>query len=140
RIQRGDPLNRGVTYPYLGSAVAKLLGPGNSGLPPYIWIKPGGGGFVTEDAGFLGPRYGALALGDGKPPENFLRPATLTAEDDQERNELRAQLDRLYASGRRTRGTEANSYVFDMAAQLQRNARLFDSSSLPPRDVARYGS
>ena len=45
RIQRGDPKNRGVTYPYFGSAVARWLGPGDSGLPPYIWVKPGGGGF-----------------------------------------------------------------------------------------------
>ena len=28
RIQRGDPKNRGVVYPYFGSAVAKLLGAG----------------------------------------------------------------------------------------------------------------
>ena len=28
RILRGDPKNRGVTYPYFGSAVAKLMGPG----------------------------------------------------------------------------------------------------------------
>ena len=34
RILRGDPLNRGVDYPYFGSAVAKLMGPGGSGLPP----------------------------------------------------------------------------------------------------------
>src|SRR5687767_1080795 len=27
RIQRGDPKNRGVTYPHFGSAVAKLMGP-----------------------------------------------------------------------------------------------------------------
>src|SRR5580692_2181246 len=30
RIQRGDPKNRGVTYPYFGSAVAKILGPTES--------------------------------------------------------------------------------------------------------------
>src|SRR5581483_4580469 len=70
RIQRGDPKNRGVTYPYFGSAVARLLGPTPTGLPPYIWIKPGGSGFIPGDAGFLGPEYGALAFGDGKPPEN----------------------------------------------------------------------
>src|SRR6185369_14299079 len=98
RIQRGDPANRGVTYPYFGSAVAKLLGPGDSGLPPYVWVKPGNGGFITQDAGFLGPRYGALALGDGRPPENFLRPPTLSADDDRERNDLRRQLDQRYAA------------------------------------------
>lgn len=139
RIQRGDPANRGVTYPYFGSAIAKLLGPGDSGLPPYVWVKPGSGGFITQDAGFLGARYGALALGDGRPPENFLRPATLSAEDDVERNALRRQLDQRYAADRRPAGTEANSYVYETAAQLQRNAHLFDSATLPPRDVERYG-
>src|SRR3954471_17704834 len=64
RIQRGDPKNRGVVYPFLGSALAKFLGPGGSNLPAYMWIKPGSSGFITKDAGFLGPQYGALALGD----------------------------------------------------------------------------
>src|SRR6188472_2949267 len=60
RIQRGDPLNRGVPYPFFGSAISKLMGPTATKLPPYVWIKPGGGGFKTEDAGFLGPQYGSL--------------------------------------------------------------------------------
>src|SRR5829696_4981031 len=101
RINRGDPKNRGVTYPYFGSAVAKLVGAGNSGLPPYIWVKPMNGGFIFKDAGFLGPRYGALALGDGKPPENLLRPKSLTTEDDEERNELRKLADSRYMASRR---------------------------------------
>src|SRR5215208_2002582 len=46
RIQRGDPKNRGVTYPFFGSAVARLLGPGSSNLPPYMWVKPGSSGFI----------------------------------------------------------------------------------------------
>ena len=41
RIQRGDPKNRGVLYPYFGAAVAKLVGSGDGGLPPYVVIKPG---------------------------------------------------------------------------------------------------
>jgi len=60
RIQRGDPANRGVNYPYLGAAVTKLLGAPANGLPPYIWIKPGSGGFIYQEAGFLGAKYGAL--------------------------------------------------------------------------------
>src|SRR6185436_5443980 len=91
RIQRGDPKNRGVTYPYFGSAVAKLLGAGDSGLPAYVWIKPGSGGFIHADAGFLGPKYGAVAFGDGKPPENMLRPETISNVDDDERNQLRVR-------------------------------------------------
>jgi len=140
RIQRGDPKPRGVTYPYFGSAVAKFLGSGDSGLPPYVWIKPNNGGFIFKDAGFLGPRYGAMAFGDGKPPENLLRAASVTEADDLERNSLRQQLDKHYAQRRQRQTVEANQYVFEMAAQLQKKAHLFDPSTLSPRDVERYGT
>jgi hypothetical protein len=140
RIQRGDPKNRGVTYPYFGSAVAKLLGPGDSGLPPYVWVKPGSGGFVLQDAGFLGPKYGAVAFGDGKPPENLVRSDELSADDDRQRNRLRRQADQRYAAGRRRQWTEASSYVYDMAEQLQKRMDLFDPAAVSPRDAARYGT
>jgi uncharacterized protein (DUF1501 family) len=140
RINRGDPKNRGVVYPYLGSAVAKLLGPTASGLPPYVWIKPYSGGFKAVHAGFLGARYGALAFGDGKPPENLLRPASITDPDDELRNELRQRLNERYANGRRKESTDANSYVFDAAQKLMDRKELFDETQIDPRDVARYGS
>jgi hypothetical protein len=140
RIQRGDPKNRGVTYPYFGSAVAKLMGPGSSDLPPYVWIKPGGGGFLHQDAGFLGPQYGALAFGDGKPPENLLRPDSISRQDDEERNRLRQAANRRYAQNRRPLFNEANSYVYEVAQTLMRRQDLFDATKYDPRDVERYGS
>jgi hypothetical protein len=139
RIQRGDPKNRGVTYPYFGSAVAKFLGSGTSGLPPYVWVKPMSGGFIPKDAGFLGAKYGALALGDGKPPENFLRPETLSDQEDLERNELRSLADKRYSAKRQSATAEANSFVYEMAAQLQKQRKLFDPSTFAPKDVERYG-
>ena len=126
RIQRGDPKNRGVPYPFFGSAIAKLMGPTSSKLPPYVWVKPGSGGFKTEDAGFLGPKYGSLAFGDGKPPEDLLRHASLTADEDEERNELRELLNRRYAAQRRPAYTEASSFVFD-------------TTKLPAKELDRYG-
>lgn len=140
RIQRGDPKNRGVLYPYFGSAVAKFLGSGESGLPPYVWIKPGSGGFIYQDAGFLGPKYGALALGDGKPPENLLLNQSVTLEDDAERRALRNLADKRYAEKRRKEYTDANSYVFDMAEKLARRQDLFDEKTFAPKDVERYGT
>jgi Protein of unknown function (DUF1501) len=140
RIQRGDPKNRGVTFPFFGSAIAKLLGPGDSGMPPYVWVKPGNGGFLPQDAGFLGPQYGALALGDGKAPENLLRPDTLTSAEDSERQALRALADKRYASRRPRASAEASSHVYDMAAKLQKHRHLFDFSTFPARDVERYGN
>ena len=140
RIQRGDPKDRGVTYPYFGSAVAKLLGPGESGLPPYVWIKPGSGGFMHQDAGFLGPKFGAVAFGDGKPPENLQRPASLSDADDEARNQLRLSANRRYASGRRKAVGDANSYVYDVARTLMKRQDLFDTTQFSPRDVERYGT
>ena len=139
RIQRGDPKNRGVAYPYFGSAVAKLMGPTSTKLPAYVWIKPGSGGFKTEDAGFLGPKYGSLAFGDGKPPEDLLRHASLTADEDDERNELREMLNKRYASQRRPNFTEASSYVFDTARELMRRSEIFDTSKMAAKELDRYG-
>jgi hypothetical protein len=102
RIQRGDPKNRGVVYPFFGSAVTKLLGPNGSGLPPYVWIKPLSGGFMHKDAGFLGPQYGSLAFGDGKPPENLLKQDFVTDQDFAERLQLRSLFDQRYAKSRKT--------------------------------------
>jgi hypothetical protein len=109
-------------------------------LPAYVWIKPGSGGFIHADAGFLGPKYGALAFGDGQPPENLLRPESISAEEDELRNRLREAANRRYAADRRARNSEANTYVYDMARTLMRRQDLFDATQLDPRDVERYGA
>jgi len=140
KILRGHPKNRGVKYPFFGSAVAKLLGPTESGLPPYVWVKPGNGGFISKHAGFLGAKYGALALGDGKPPDNLVRPDSISKEADEARQELRERFNRRYASRRRKAFNEANSYVYDVAQTLMQHVDLFDESTLAEKDKQRYGA
>jgi hypothetical protein len=140
RIERGDPKNRGVNYPYLGAAFTHFLGAANPKLPPYVWIKPYRGGFKHEDGGFLGAKYGCLALGDGKPPENLLRNPNISAEVDAARNELRKKANERFARGRSQTENDASSYAYDMAAQLMARADLFDTSKYDARDVARYGT
>ncbi len=139
KILRGHPKNRGVVYPFIGSAVAKLLGPCSSGLPPYIWVKPGSGGFISKYAGFLGAKYGALALGDGKPPDNMLRPEGLSDADDLARNRLRKLFNDRYAAEHRKDSSEAHGYVYDVAHKLMERTDLFDESRLPDSDRERYG-
>lgn len=140
KILRGHPKNRGVVYPFWGSAVAKLMGPMSSGLPPYVWVKPGSGGFISKYSGFLGAKYGALALGDGKPPENLVRPDFISEQTAIERRELQQLFNLRYALRRRTQNNEANSYVFDVAEKLMQHQQLFDESLLPERDRERYGT
>lgn len=139
KILRGHPKDRGVTYPYFGSAVAKLMGPTASGLPPYVWVKPGNGGFISQHAGFLGAKYGALALGDGKPPENLLAPEGLQPETELARRELQARFNRRYAAQRSAANNDANSQVYDVAHTLMQHAELFNEATLPASDKERYG-
>lgn len=139
RVQRGDPKNRGVTYPYIGSALAKLKPPENN-LPPYVWIKPGRGGYIWKDAGFLGAKYGCLALGEGKPPIHINRPEQISDEVDAARNDLREAANRRFRA--RRLGSEIDAYQtsYDMALQLMQRRDLFDDSLLSPKDIERYGT
>jgi len=139
RVQRGDPKNRGVTYPFLGSALAKLRPPENN-LPPYVWIKPGRGGFIWQDAGFLGAKYGALALGEGKPPVHIHRSKSISDETDDARQQLRRNINSRYRQRRRSSDIDAYESSYDMALQLMQRRDLFDDSLLSPKDVERYGT
>ena len=137
RINRGDPKDRGVVYPYFGSAVANLMGPGDSGLPPYVWVKPGSGGFKYQDAGFLGPKYGALAIGEGEAPPNILLPGQFDDDSNNERNALRKFANKQYKSQRPPTFSEAQDFVYDTAQALMQRRSLFDDPD--PADVERYG-
>ncbi|GAB4152346.1 MAG: DUF1501 domain-containing protein [Planctomycetaceae bacterium] len=138
-IQRGDPKDRGVTYPFLGSAISKLMG-GNGDLPPYIHIKPGSGGFHFRDAGFLGPQYGALALGDGKVPSHVARPNGLSSQAADSRNRLRKLANSSFEKHRVKTLPNAYNHTYRVAEQLMKHTKLFDPSRLPARDIERYGN
>lgn len=140
RVQRGDPKNRGVTYPFIGSALSNLMEPPDNNLPPYMHIKPGRGGYMWKDAGFLGSRYGALALGDGKPPIHIHRPPSITDEVDLARGELRRKANGRFRQRRPHSEVDAYEYSYRVAEQLMKRKELFDSSLLPPKDVERYGT
>jgi len=138
RIQRGDPVNRGVEYPYMGSAIARLLDKGDSGLPPYVVIKPGSSGFLASDAGFLGGRYGALALGDGRPPIHLQ--GGISTELEEARQSLRRAADARYRQGRGDADVDAWEGCYDSALKLMRRKELFDESTVTRSERERYGS
>jgi len=140
RMQRGDPVNRGVDYPYIGSAVAKLLGPGASNLPPYVSIKPGSSGFVFQEAGFIGGKFGALALGDGKPPIHIHRPESVSEEAELVRQELRRKADARFRAQHPDSEVDAWDSCYESALQLMQRKDLFDPSKIAKKDVERYGT
>ncbi len=128
----------GLVYPHVGAVAAKLLTDKDAELPGHIQITPrGGGGFNKEDAAFLGPKFASVTLGDGKPPADLLRPATLTT--DAEREAFRRKLNDRFAKSRRSAQTEAYTESYEQAAKVVARADAFDASREDPKAADRYG-
>jgi hypothetical protein len=127
-------------YPYLGAVAAKTLTPTDSPLPGHIVITPGGAGGRGNDAAYLGPKYASVYLGNGNPPQNTVRPESISAESDAARQRLRHSINQRFLDRRRTAVTEAFSYSFEQAQQLMRQRDVFDVSQEPAADTDRYGS
>jgi hypothetical protein len=130
----------GVQHPHLGSLAARFLARGDEPLPGYIHITPGGGGLGGSEAAFLGPKYGALYLGNGQPPANTARDGSVSPAADSARQALRRHLNDRFANRRRTAETEAYTTTYEQALQLMERREVFDVSKEPERDKERYGS
>lgn len=130
----------GQEFPHLGSLAAWHLGSEKDALPGYIHIQPGGGGITGSDAAFLGPRFGALNLGNGQPPANTARPEVVTPEEDAARHALRVHANDRFALRRRTAETEAYTNTYDQARQLMERREVFDVTKEPAGDQERYGN
>jgi hypothetical protein len=130
----------GIEYPHIGAVSAKLLGTGVAGLPGNIQILPtGGGGFEKADSTFLGPKFSAVSLGNGKPPADLSRPATLTDPADRQREEFRKKLNDRFAKSRKSAATDAYTESFDQAERVFRQSDVFDVSKEDAKIADRYG-
>jgi uncharacterized protein DUF1501 len=126
-------------YPEIGAVAAKALAPTESPLPGYVLITPGGGGGRGNDAAYLGPKYSSVQLGNGKPPQNTVRPQNVSELSETSRQAFRKRVNDEFLSRRRTAITEAFTYSFEQAEQLMRQRDVFDVSKEPEKDVNRYG-
>jgi uncharacterized protein (DUF1501 family) len=126
-------------YPHLGAVSSKLLAPESSPLPGFIQITADGSGSSRKDSAYLGPKYASMTLGNGKPPQNSIRPESLTPASDQARNAFRQQANDRFTQRRRTAMTDAYSYSYEQAAQLMERHELFDVSKEPAKELERYG-
>jgi Protein of unknown function (DUF1501) len=139
-MMTGRRTEPGMEYPTLGAVSAKLLGSGSDDLPGHIQIYPGGGGgFSKQDAAFLGPRFGSVGLGDGKPPADLSRPAGLSTDADRQREALRKRLNERFARSRRSALTEAYTESYDQAAKVVARKDAFDVDREDPKSADRYG-
>jgi uncharacterized protein (DUF1501 family) len=141
-METGRRKEPAMEYPHLGSVMAKFLGTEDNPLPGFIHIsaRAGSGGFSKQDAAFLGPKYAAVTLADGKPPADLLRPQSLTEAADRQRNELRDHLNQRFAQRRRTAETDVYTQSYEQAAQLMQRRDVFDVTREAPQFRERYGT
>ncbi len=139
-MHTGRAQTPGGEFPHLGSVAARFLAKGTEPLPGYIHITPGGGGLGGKEAAYLGPKYGALYLGNGKPPANTARAGATTAQDDSARHDLRRHMNDRFANRRRTAETDAYTTTYEQALQLMERRDVFDVSREPAREQERYGA
>ncbi len=130
-----------LEYPALGAVVAKALDrDGTDALPGHIVISPGGGGGRNADSAYLGPRYGSVTLGGGKPPQFSERPESLAEASSQCANDLRRKVNDRFAVRRRTAQTDAYTQSYEQGLELMKRREIFDITKESAQDQERYGA
>jgi uncharacterized protein (DUF1501 family) len=140
----------GIRFPTLGALVAKEHGSAETELPNFVSIGGAGGGVLG--AGFLGPRYAPLVLGEGTAYQanNYeaglrvpnLRPAgDVTAEQAGARRALLGAMAQEFNAAHTGRPTEGRQAAYDRAGRLMSHvaARAFNLDQEPARLRDRYG-
>lgn len=128
----------GTDYPHLGAIAAKMLTPERFPLPGHILIRGAGSG--SGKAAYLGPKYASVVMNDGKPPQFTERPAALSVESDERRNQLRARFNDRFAGRRRTADTDAYTFSYDQAQDLLSQRKVFELERESETDRERYGT
>jgi hypothetical protein len=128
-------------YPVLGSAVAKLLEQPGDVLPGYISIRRNGPKAYTDigDAGFLGAKYDGVKVYDNLPPENLVRPATISPVHASAADRARRAADERFRRGRDGRPIDSHEATFAQAEALMRHREIFELAQEPASMHDRYG-
>jgi hypothetical protein len=129
----------GVTYPSIGSIVAKELGDPQFELPNYISL--GGGGRGGTGAGYLGPRYAPFrtAAGRGIPD---LTPTDVSMSEFDQRFSLVDELDRAFNTDYIAPSIQAHHVGVQQAVKLMKSTKTkaFDLGQEPSEMQNLYGN
>ena len=142
-MQTGYRETPGFDYPYLGPAMASLLAPPSSAIPPHVIVQSKTDYLVDSrlplEPSFLGPQYTAVSLRGGQSPNNLSLPSELDRDADARRRALRHRLGERFSRGRRTDNPELYDATYVQSKKLMERSDLFDFSTLPEADLDRYG-
>ncbi|MFP6753586.1 MAG: DUF1501 domain-containing protein [Pirellulaceae bacterium] len=150
-----------LSYPDMGSVLARELGQADSSVPDYVtfYTATEGRGNAVGRPGFLGARYAPMFLTGSNKPEDIERIEGLSEIDHKERADLRQLFSDRFTRGRenarvldshnvayrRVRGLMASDTLFDVARESQAmqdryGPTLFGQQCLIARRLAEAGT
>jgi uncharacterized protein (DUF1501 family) len=126
----------GLVYPSLGSLVSQQIGNQEAAMPNYVSI-----GNRSYGAGFLGPRFEPLAIGDPNRGVENLRASTGTAQFNN-RVDLLDELEQAFHRTHHAPVAEAHHTTYQRAVTLMRDqgTRAFDITQESQATRQRYGN
>ena len=140
RGRRDEPT---LKYPDLGAVVAKELGRMDSQVPDYVnfYTSTEGRGSAKTTPGFLGARYGAINLYDGKKLSlpNIEKLDSVTKGDHEARADLRNFLSSRFDQGRGLASVKSHAAAYARVHGLMSCEKLFDISDEPQYIQDMYG-
>ena len=128
-------------YPVLGSAAAKLLERPGDMLPGYVSIRRDGPKAYTDvgDAGFLGAKYEGVRILNNRPPENLVRPTSITPSLSAKVERVREAANERFRRGREDERIGSYDTTFEQARVLMQRREIFDLTKESSADHDRYG-
>jgi len=136
---RRDEAN--VTYPDLGSMIARELGRADSEVPDFVafYSQTEGRGNTLVGPGFLGARYAPIQLLEEPTPPDIRRLEQISDVDHKDREALRNLLSERFLRGRGTNTTDSHNTAYERVRGLMASEKLFDIQEEPQQVRDRYG-
>jgi|TARA_B100000809_G_scaffold234140_1_gene251385 hypothetical protein len=131
-----------LSYPDMGSVLARELGQADSSVPDYVtfYTATEGRGNAVGRPGFLGARYAPMFLTGSNKPEDIERIEGLSEIDHKERADLRQLFSDRFTRGRENaRVLDSHNVAYRRVRGLMASDTLFDVAREPQAMQDRYG-
>ena len=138
-METGRPTEPGLTYPNIGSILAKELAQRDINVPDFVSLYLATEGHRRPDPGFLGGRYAAMHLYKSLKPENIDLPKEISPSEHIEREHLRQYLSERFRRNRDAYKINGYNNTYARVAGLMNSDTLFDLESEPAAVRDRYG-
>tara|TARA_B100000809_G_scaffold250909_1_gene283860 strand:- start:1055 stop:2359 length:1305 start_codon:yes stop_codon:yes gene_type:complete len=131
-----------LSYPDMGSVLARELGQADSTVPDYVtfYTATEGRGNAVGRPGFLGARYAPMFLTTSNKPEDIERIEGLSEFDHKERADLRKLFSDRFTRGRESAPVlDSHNVAYRRVHGLMASDKLFDVTEEPEKMQASYG-